>query len=601
MMTPERLKRYFRKKVEENPAKYSEISRALDSSRLRITLPELLASALFYALIAMVISWILCYLGLIYLNKLLKLEYFDFWKLQLVIATVFSILSFILVRYLVLLYPYYVSRIRRGKIDSALPHVTNMMLGMLRGNLSLIAAIKFIAENKALFGEISVEFEKIAVLAEIDSLENAMKFVAETTPSEKFRMFLENLIEIHRGSGDVVGYLKAKSDQFFSEKERSYMLLIESMQVLAEIYLAIFILAPLFLLIILVAFNVMRGGFLELYRIFIFTILPVGSIMILWIASSFFSESRKLGKFETKLETLSVSTSKRKPGFKFKKLKRFYNLIKNFLLYPVIEMPYAIELKHVIFYVFTPGMVFFLVFLGKMEFDYLVFSTSIAIGLPLIVFVEYRERLMRRAERELPGFLKQLASLNEAGMNVVEALKSVSESELSVVGREMKIVKRYMEWGEVVTEALLKLERRLRSAIFQRAISILVKAIEASPSIKDALYVAAIFSELELEVKERIRAAMSTYLIIIYLSFGVFLYTSYVLIKNMFSVLATVQTSLASFDLFALKSVFMETSLLVAIFSGLTGGIMSEGRIEAGLKHIFIMMVIAYVFFKFIV
>ncbi|MEM3478064.1 MAG: hypothetical protein QXM45_05220, partial [Archaeoglobaceae archaeon] len=87
----------------------------------------------------------------------------------------------------------------------------------------------------------------------------------------------------------------------------------------------------------------------------------------------------------------------------------------------------------------------------------------------------------------------------------------------------------------------------------------------------------------------------------IYLAFAVFLYTAFVLINNMLSVLANVPSSVAHIEISAIESAFMETSFLVAIFSGFAAGIMGEGRIEAGFKHIFLLVVISYVFFKFIV
>lgn len=608
MIAPQFLKRYFRKRFEENPARYADLRKALEGSRLKLTIAELQASAFFYGLIAMVLVGVLSFFALARINQIYNLEYLylgvliEFWKAQAAISIVFAILSFTIVRYIVLAYPYYVANSRRGGIESSLPHAVNMMLGMVKGGVPLLSAFKFIAENKALFGEVSVEFERIAVLAELSDLESAMRFVADTTPSERLRVFLENLIDVYRGSGDAVFYLKSKSDQFFMEKERSYTLFLESMQVIAEIYLALFIVAPLFLLVVLVVFNMIGAASLNLYRIFIYTVLPMGALIVLFFAySSSLRESRKFGKITLETEILSVQISDKEPEFKFKKLRRVYNRVKSFLLYPVFEMPYAVDVAHVAFYFLLPAAVFFAVFFGKMELDYLLFSTFLAIGLPAIVFIEYREKLIKRAEKELPDFLKQLASLNEAGLNVVEAIKNISESEVGLINREIKLIKRSLEWGELVTTAFVKLETRIRSGIFQKAISMLVKAIEASPSIKEALYTASIFSELEVEMKERVRSAMAMYIVIIYLAFAVFLYTAFVLIKNMLSVLANIPSNLASVDVVAVENAFMETSFLVAIFSGLAAGIMGEGRIEAGFKHIFLLVVISYVFFKFVV
>lgn len=611
MIAPNFMKRYFRNKINENPNKYSELDKAIERARLRITTSELLASSLFYSLIAMLVGVIFGIILSLFIKNTFGIDFVylgvvvEFWKVQIAISLLIGIIFFGFTRYLVLSYPYYVANSRTGKIDSALPHAVNMLLGMAKGNVPMISAIRFIAENRHLFSELSTEFEKIVVLVEIgENLENAMKFVAETTPSEKFRVFLENFIDVYKGGGNVLDYLKAKSEQFFLEKERLYTIYSEFMQIIAEIYLALFIVAPLFFLIVLVVFSMIGSTSLNLYRIFIYTLLPVGSLIVLWLAySSTARESRAISKFEMESEEILARTSERAPGFKLKKLRRVYNKLRNFLLYPIVEMPYVVEFKYLLFYLLLPPAIFFSIFYGRMELDYLIFTTFLAFGLPAVFFVEYRERLLRKAEKELPDFLKQLASLNEAGLNVVEAIKNLSDTKAGVLGKEIRIIKRRVEWGELVTTAFIRLERRIRSGVFQKAISMLVKAIEASPTIREALAVASNFSELEIEMRNRIRGMMSTYIIIIYLAFGVFLYTTYVLIKNMLSVFASIEVSqfASAVNLAELESVFMETSILVSIFSGLAAGVMGEGRIEAGLKHIFVLVAITYVFFKFIV
>jgi flagellar protein FlaJ len=603
-----KLRRIFREKVERRPERYIELKKFLEASRLKITLPELLSLALFFPLISAPIVGSLCYLGINYLGRgilyadILGIR-IEFWKIQLVVAVGFSILAFFITRYAILSYPYFVATLRKGRIDSLLPHVVNMMFGMAKGNLPLSSIFRFIAENKALFGEVSVEFERIVVIAEFKDLESAMKYVAETTPSERLRIFLENLIEVYRSRGDVLDYLKSKSEQFFMERERSYILLIEAIQIIAEIYLALFIVAPLFILIVLTVMRMLGGNAITLYKILIYTLIPIGSCIIIFIVySSVLKERKELGEIKEEIECLPVPISNRRENrFRFKKLRKLQSSIVAFLTRPLYETPYLLKLRDVALYFLTPGMIYFVIFLGKMEFDYLAFSTILSIGIPVILFVEYRERLIRKAEKELPEFLKQMASLSEAGLNVVEALKNISESGASIIGREIKIVKRYLEWGEIVTKSISKLERRVRSAVFQKALSIFVKSIEVSPSIGDALYSASKFLELEIEIKERLRGVMSTYVIIIYLAYAVFLYTTYVLIKNLLIVLPSVQSGMVSINIFEVKSLFMETSLLVAVFSGLVGGVVQEGRIEAGLKHVFIFLVITYVFFKFLI
>ncbi|MCX8172030.1 MAG: type II secretion system F family protein [Archaeoglobaceae archaeon] len=611
MIAPEFMKRYFRNKIEINPSRYSDLEKAIERARLKITTPELLSASLFYSLVSMFIGVFVGILVSIFIKNNFNIEHVyiggivEFWKIQIAISLMFSIIFFGLTRYLILLYPYYLANSRASKIDSALPHAVNMLLGMAKGNVPMVSAMKFLAENKHLFGELSTEFEKIVVLVEMgEDLISAMKFVADTTPSERLKIFLENFMDVYRGGGNVLDYLKAKSEQLFYEKERLYTVYSESMQIIAEIYLAFFIVAPLFFLIVLVVFNMLGSPTLDIYRTSMYLILPIGSILVLWLAySSTTRELRGFRRTEAEIEDVVVRISNRKPGFRFVKSKKILNSIKNFLIYPIVEMPYVISLKYLVFYLLLPPLIFLLIFFDRMEFDYLVFTALLAFGLPTVFFVEYRDRLLRKAEKELPEFLKQLASLNEAGLNIVEALKNVSDTEAGVLGKEIKSIKRRLEWGELVTFAFVRLERRIKSGVFQKAISMLVKAIEASPSLKDALIVASNYSELEIKMRERLRDMMSTYIIIIYLAFGVFLYTAYVLLKNMIALFASIEAIYITspVNLEELENVFIETSLLVGIFSGLAAGIMGEGRIGAGLKHVFILVAIVYVFFKFFV
>lgn len=403
----------------------------------------------------------------------------------------------------------------------------------------------------------------------------------------------------------MVEYLRAKSDQFLTERETYYTLFFETLQVFAEIYLALFIVAPLFFLTVLVVFQLMGGMALQLFKVVMYTFIPVGSIFVMWLIKSAIPEE-PLGFAEVKESAEKIDLKideNRNPGFTVDRFRLRLRAIKRFLLLPFREEPYTLTLRALSFYLILPAVVFAAFAYGKLELDLLVFTSLSAIVLPAIIFVEYRNRTIRKMEKELPEFLKQVASLNEAGLNVVEALRHISETELGILGKEVRRIKREVEWGELITSALEKIEKRVRSSIFAKAISMLIRAIESTPSIKDALLTASLYSELEIEMKDRMNAQMSMYIIIIYLSFAVFLYTAYVLIQNMLSVFTTLETTPVvntAFDILEVKNTFLETSLMVAVFSGLMAGLMGEGKLNAGLKHVFALVVIVYVFFRFI-
>ncbi len=99
-------------------------------------------------------------------------------------------------------------------------------------------------------------------------------------------MFLENFINVYEGGGDVVEYLRAKSEQLLTERETYYTLFFETLQVYAEIYLALFIVAPLFFLIVLVVFQMIGSGAMQMFKAVIFTSIPLGSLLLMWLIKS---------------------------------------------------------------------------------------------------------------------------------------------------------------------------------------------------------------------------------------------------------------------------------------------------------------------------
>ncbi len=110
---------------------------------------------------------------------------------------------------------------------------------------------------------------------------------------------------------------------------------------------------------------------------------------------------------------------------------------------------------------------------------------------------------------------------------------------------------------------------------------------------------------MEIEAKDRIRGQMSMYTIIIYIAFLVFLYTTYVLLNNIMSIFHSIESLptgfVAGVDLKMLRETFYQTTLMVGFFSGLTAGVMGEGKLESGLKHVIVFVLLGYIFFTKII
>lgn len=588
MYTPLFLIKFYSKKFRDK--KYRDIISGLEKARLKITPIKFLAMSTFYSLLAFIPGAIIGY-------TVAKILFFDDFKIAALTA-IFAVLALFLTKYLILSYPFYLAHSRAKKIDLYLPHAINTMLGMMRGGMQVYETIKFVAVNKHLFSELSTEFEKVVTLVEYGKdVSSALRYVAETTPSEKLRTFLDNLVNIYESSGNVLDYLKSKSEQFLAEKEVTYSALIEKLQVFSEVYLAIFIVFPLFLLIVLIVFQMTGQETLQIYRIFLFSTVPVGSLVVLFFLRTVMP-SEKIGRLEKYGIPTVTAIVERAPEFKVSKKKRLVKKVKSFLMEPFNREVYELKLRSLLFYILLPPSIYFYIFHDRLEFDLTLFFMSLMVFIPLIFFIEYKEYLIRRIEEELPSLFKQMESMNRAGLNVVEILKNVSEAETSLLNREIKIVRRKVEWGEILTEAFRKLEERITSSILSRSVSMFVKSVESTSQIGDALATSASYSEMEVLMKKKVRKVMVVYVLIVYLAFAVFLYTTYVLINN---IILIAPREAIKIDVFEIKRVFLETTLLIGFFSGVIIGVVGEGKLEACLKHIFIIMVSVYVVFKFFI
>jgi flagellar protein FlaJ len=104
---------------------------------------------------------------------------------------------------------------------------------------------------------------------------------------------------------------------------------------------------------------------------------------------------------------------------------------------------------------------------------------------------------------------------------------------------------------------------------------------------------------------------MMIYMIIILMSFFVFLFVIAVLSGTFLATMAeagetvaasgsaSAQSFMGSVDIFLYNRVFCHAALIQGFFSGLAAGVMGEGRVVAGLKYSALMVLIAWVAFRF--
>ncbi len=172
-----------------------------------------------------------------------------------------------------------------------------------------------------------------------------------------------------------------------------------------------------------------------------------------------------------------------------------------------------------------------------------------------------------------------------------------------------------ISWGVPATEALRLFSERVKTPMVGRIVSIIVKSSDAGGDVADVLtMVSHDTKEAQLTEDER-RITMSTYIAVIYISFLVFIVTIWILNATFLPKMREASESLGGGSSLGSQSPIAENlpavifdikvAFFIAVFvhglgDGILAGVLDNGKIPNGLKHSFLMLLIAVVGFQFI-
>ncbi|MFQ6121119.1 MAG: type II secretion system F family protein, partial [Methanosarcinales archaeon] len=453
---------------------------------------------------------------------------------------------------------------------------------------------------------------------------SALRKASERSPSEKFRDFIDNLISVINSGGDVTAYFKIKYDHYYSIAEQEQKMFLEFLGLLAETYITAFVAGPLFLITIIVVLSLINQGSTMILYLTIYVIIPLSTvafIVLLDVLSGvredtpvIYTTTKELKVFKE----VSLLDTEESQSELYKALKRYekFREIKNFLRNPFktfyetpkkvlfISAPISLLYLSINMILHYDSITSFKDAINLID-DYIVFSTLIIL-IPYAIFYELRTHKIRKLESKIPDFLKQLASINEAGLSLKDAIGIIMKSNIGVLSTYVKRIWKDIEWGSPATEALIKFEKRVRTSTISRTITLIVKASEITSDITTVLNIAANDADTAQKLKQDRFSNMFIYIIVVYISFFVFLAIVYILSAVFLSMISSSQVSasgiatselISTVNLESYNRLFFHAAIIQGFCSGLIAGQMGEGNLHYGFKHSIIMVVIAYIVF----
>ncbi|MCJ2519616.1 MAG: type II secretion system F family protein [Candidatus Thermoplasmatota archaeon] len=237
---------------------------------------------------------------------------------------------------------------------------------------------------------------------------------------------------------------------------------------------------------------------------------------------------------------------------------------------------------------------------------------------PYGFYVSKQHKKIRAIEKRLPDFLRDVAEAGRFGMTLAQAIVVAAQGRYGVLTSEIKRMAAQIDWGVPATAALRLFAERVKTPMVERIVAIIVKASDAGGDVADVLtMVSTDTKEVQMTEDER-RITMSTYIAVIYISFAVFIVTIMILGATFLPKMQEAAGELSQGDggllsgtqgplpqnideiIFNIQVAFYIAVIVHAMGDGILAGILDNGKIVNGLRHSFIMLLIAVGSFQMI-
>lgn len=206
---------------------------------------------------------------------------------------------------------------------------------------------------------------------------------------------------------------------------------------------------------------------------------------------------------------------------------------------------------------------------------------------------------------KIPEVIRDIADSQKTGMAFTKAIQYSARLNYGPLTKELRKTVSQLSWGLTYEEALDDLARRIDTPLIYRTVAMLKEVGRSGGKMYEILD--SVYSHLrEVQDLERDRRRqMAPYVMIIYASFGTFIFVVYILFATFFAEIKKIVAQGAAFMGGVNPSLyfiwFFHMAVIEAVISGFVAGKMSEGRMSGGLKHVLILLITSMIFFLFII
>ncbi|MFB6154956.1 MAG: type II secretion system F family protein [Haloferacaceae archaeon] len=532
---------------------------------------------------------------------------------------------------------------RASQIEATVPRTVAFVYALSRSGMPFPKVLQTLTRNEGVYGEAARELGVVVREMNVFGVDviTALQRMSDRTPSDSLEEFGENLASVLGSGRQLSTFLRQQYERYQEEAEAQQERYLELLGTLAEVYVTVLVAGPLFFVTVLVVIGLVMSNTLPLVRFLTYVAIPLASAGFVVYVDSVAQSSNVRGEYEQGSEEprSSLRRHRRQAASdggvvadrwqanrerlrtydRFRQLRRWLerpveSVLRNpqatlLVTVPVGLLYVALESGPV---PLGPGAA------GVLD-EPVVLATVFVLGVYTVVH-EIQKRRVHAIETEVPDFLDRLASVNEAGMTIVGSIHRVADSDLGALGDEMARVRRDIRWGADARTALRRMDRRVGTPMVSRAVTLITNAMTASSDVAPVLRIAATEAHDTRQLQQRRRDEMLTYLVVIYISFLVFLAIVVALSVSFIPAIesatsqamsgvqppagmgsqASIITGVRDVNTAAYHRLLFHVTAVQAVCSGLIAGKLGEGSVHDGLKHSATMLLLTYLMFQFV-
>ena len=531
------------------------------------------------------------------------------------------------VYYAIISYPKIEMGNRKRAIEASMHDMVSYMYALHHCGATLYTSIQSMAKYADYYGDAAKEFRQVVSDMDFCGYDQftALQRLADTTPSPKMRYFISEFSSTYRSVGNAEIFLYGKLSEMQEETRIAQKNYLSSLATIAEMYITLFVAGPLFVVIVIMVIGMISGSDPIILAAVVYLMLPIGTaifiILLDTLNQGYIIERIRMpasGVLYYPQKEVTKASVDETPLFdqmeKYDKRRK----VQEFIHHPLAGLK---ETPELVFFFSIPlavivGIILYINMVTVPFSPYLIYEWGSAVDdmivvgiliamVPYALFYGKKASHDRKIEAALPDFSRQLGSLVKHNMTIPRAIELTAQEGRSYIQKDIKALDRDLKWGEKLTSGLKRFADRMKNLSVDRLVILVSETEHFTNNMSTTLDLLYHESKTSESLKQERKSDMSVYVVIIYMSFAVFLFVQIVMSDVFLEIMIDNSDALSylssgsgsGFPAQLYQMIIYHSVLIHGFCSGLVAGMMGSGSAKGGIKHSCIMLAVGAIVF----